>query len=152
MKPWLICSSRNAVTTSACSVADGELPADEGVFGFARSPILKPCCKPVIMCVTHSLSGWSRSALSYLGMSSGVLNGCRGTTSSCLVGVVMGVPDCWVVAVVAGGDCSQSILVGVCPDRVPASWVAGSGEDGSICTTVRCTSSYLCSVYTCLYV
>ena len=75
MKPWLICSSRNADTTSACSVADGELPADEWVFGFAQSLILKPCCKPVIMCVTHSLSGWSRSALSHLGMSSGVAAG-----------------------------------------------------------------------------
>ena len=72
MKPWLICSSRNAVTTSECSIADGELPADERVSGFALSPILKPCCKPLIMCLTHSLLGWSCSALFQLGMSSGV--------------------------------------------------------------------------------
>ena len=62
----------------------------------------------------------------------GLLNGCRGPTSSCLVGAVMGAPDCWVVAVVAGGGCNQSRPVGACPDSVPASWVAGSGERGSM--------------------
>ena len=45
----------------------------------------------------------------------------------------MGVRCCWVVAVEAGGDGSQSRPGGVHPDRVPASWVAGFGEEGSMC-------------------